>query len=59
MLMDKVKYISKYCYIDTDVVVNPFAKSVFSVNSSNKLSLVRQFRTKITGELMGIVKPKK
>ncbi len=36
-------YIKEFCYIDTDILVNPFADSVFSKNSNSKLSFVSQF----------------
>jgi hypothetical protein len=42
-LKESFPYIDEYCYLDTDIVANQFAKSIFDLNIADKLSLVSQF----------------
>ena len=44
VLQERYNYIKEYCYLDTDIVVNHFAESVFNLNYPGKLSLVSQFK---------------
>ena len=36
--------IKSYCYVDTDVIANPYAPSIFEVHKKNTVSLVSQFK---------------
>ena len=42
-LKNKFEFIDEFCYIDTDIVANQFAESIFIQNLQDKLSLVSQF----------------
>jgi len=43
-LLKNHPHIKSYCYIDTDVIANPYAPSIFEVHKNNTVSLVSQFR---------------
>jgi hypothetical protein len=39
----KFPSITQYCYLDTDIIANPFANNIFDSYEENKISLVSQF----------------
>lgn len=42
-IQNKFPSITRYCYLDTDIIANPFANNIFDDFKENKLSLVSQF----------------
>jgi hypothetical protein len=42
-LKNKFEFIDEFCYIDTDIVANQFAESIFTLNLQDKFSLISQF----------------
>jgi hypothetical protein len=42
-IQSKFPNIARYCYVDTDIIANPYAKNIFDEYQENKISLVSQF----------------
>ena len=43
-IANNIKYIKNICYLDTDVLVNPFAPNVFKFQNKNKINVVSKYK---------------
>ena len=40
--LEKYDYVKNICYLDTDVIINPYSPNIFSAANINKINLISQ-----------------